>query len=71
MTDLDKLKSLLDEWGTPYIEDTEDGETAVILEADSQYQDIPGKGKVVGYGSFVTHFTFDENGGFLHVGIWE
>lgn len=71
MTDKDKLKSLLDEWVTPYREDAEYGEQVIILEADSQYQDVPGRDKIRGYGSFVTHFTFDENGGFLHVGIWE
>lgn len=71
MTDKDKLVSLLTEWGVPFYEETEYGETAVILEADSQYQDVPGRSKIRGYGAFVTHFTFDETGGFLHVGIWE
>lgn len=67
MTDRDKLVSLLDEWGVPYTED----KRVIILEADSQYQDLVGRGKIRGYGGFVTHFTFDENGGLLHVGIWE
>jgi hypothetical protein len=71
VTDRDKLKSLLDEWGVPYSEDVETGLPVIILEADSQYQNVPGRNKIAGYASFVTHFTFDENGGFLHVGIWE
>jgi hypothetical protein len=63
VTDLDKLKSLLDEWEVPYEED-EDGLT---LEANAW----DNHAKVIGYSGFVTLVAFDENGGFSHVGIWE
>jgi hypothetical protein len=63
MTDLDKLKSLLDEWEVPY----EEEDNAITLEANQWDDDA----KVTGYSGFVTHVTFDENGGFRRIGIWE
>jgi hypothetical protein len=63
VTDLDKLKSLLDEWKVPYDEE----DNVITLEADAWNN----KAKVIGYSGFVTLVAFDENGGFSHVGIWE
>lgn len=64
MTDVDKLKSLLDEWEVPY----EEEDNVIMLEADAWR---PESAKVTGYDGFVTHVTFDENGGFRQIGIWE
>jgi hypothetical protein len=61
LTDLDKLKTLLDEWEVPY----EEEDNVIMLEAGHD------DSKVIGYGGFVTHVTFDENGGFRRIGIWE
>lgn len=64
MTDLDKLKSLLDEWAVPYEQDG----NVIILEADPyDYSDS----KVIGYTGFVTHVSFDDDGKFRRIGIWE
>lgn len=66
-SDKDKLIALFDEWGVPFGLDEEDDDT-IVLEADAWAD----KGaKVVGYSSFVTHFTFDKDGGFVQIGIWE
>lgn len=62
MTDLDKLKSLLDEWEVPY----EEEENVIMLEAGMWKE-----GKVIGYAGFVTHVSFDEDGKFSRIGIWE
>lgn len=63
MTDLDRLKTLLDEWEVPYEEEGK----VISLEADAWDTDA----KVIGYSGFVTCVTFDENGGFRRIGIWE
>lgn len=66
MTDKDKLVTLFEEWRVPYAPDEEDDDT-IVLEADA-WSENP---KVAGYGGFVTHFTFDKDGGFIRIGIWE
>lgn len=63
MTDIDKLKTLLDEWEVPY----EEEDDVITLEAEAWRKDA----KVTGYSGFVTCVTFNKNGGFLQIGIWE
>lgn len=65
MTDLDRLKTLLDEWEVPYEED----ENVIMLEASSCAWDDDKK--VIGYDGFVTHVSFDADGKFSRIGIWE
>ena len=59
MTDKDKLKSLLEEFGVGFDDDGED----VICEQ--------GMEKVVGYTSFFILFEFDKEGNFVQIGSWE
>jgi hypothetical protein len=61
MTDIDRLKILLDEWEVPYIE-----ENCVVTLQVGDTND-----KLTGYLGFVTCITFDEDGKFKHIGIWE
>lgn len=65
MTDLDKLKSLLDEWEVPYEEDG----NVISLQAEpyNYHEDA----KVIGYAGFVTDVSFDDDGKFRRIGIWE
>lgn len=70
MTDKEKLLALLKEWGVSYKDDPNFYNPAlnqVILEANA-YADTA---KVVGYNGFVTEFTFDKDGKFTNIGIWE
>lgn len=62
MTDIQKLRALFDGWEVPYTEE----DNVITLEAG--WND---EGKVTGYAGFVTCVTFDENGGFRNIGIWE
>ena len=62
-TDLIEFTNLLDKWGVPY----EQEDNAIMLEADAWSEDA----KVTGYSGFVTHVTFDEDGRFRRIGIWE
>lgn len=61
MTDKDKLKTLFDEWEVPYTEEDD------ILTIKAGWENE----RVTGYADFITCFTFDENGGFKQIGIWE
>ncbi len=65
MSDLDEWKAFLAKFGIPFaIEPKSDGEQGLLLEAKSA-------DTVIGYAGFVTSITFNEDGKFLHVGIWE
>lgn len=59
MTDRDKLKNLLEEFGVGF---TESGDSILCEEGDT---------KVVGYSGFGTEFSFDSEGKFLQMGAYE
>ena len=63
MTDHDKLKSLLDEFGVGY-EEKQYGEKKLIMCEE-------GNEKVSGYFGFVTTFVFKNDGEFINMGAWE
>lgn len=69
MTDLDKWKSMFDEYGIGYeiseFTNRETGETRIYLTCKE------GMTKVKGYFNFVFDFEFTTNGAFIEVGIWE
>jgi hypothetical protein len=63
MTEYEKLKKLLDEFGVGYEE----------LEYDNKktIQTNQGQNKVTGYNGFYTEFIFTEEGKFIEMGAWE
>lgn len=78
VTDLDKLKALLDEWGVPYLDRLPDdgSQGRGIIVGDLGYAggggaEIAPSEKVTGYGGFYTAFEFSEDGSFLRMGAWE
>jgi hypothetical protein len=78
MTDLKKLTKLLDQWGVVYEEREKSlppagsvaagNDLAPWLRAISIGTHGP---KQVGYGGFVAEFYFDDDEGFVKVGVWE
>jgi len=80
MTDYEKLKSLLKDFGVKYEEeiDTEiieystdkilcdKGKSIIVNEMNNDYN-----GKVTGYSMFFTTFDFTEEGKFIQMGAWE
>lgn len=64
MTDFQKLKNMLDDFGVGYeLHDIEPTGTIVRC--------AEGAKKVRGYSSFFTDFLFDRYGAFLRMGAWE
>lgn len=75
MTDFDKLKNLLDEFGLKYtVEDARVGDKTVgkslTLTVGNDFDDNHCE-KIKGYSGFCTEFNFDLDDKFSHVGIWE
>lgn len=65
MTDIEKLKALLDDWGIIYqVTEIDDSLQAIVVEAR-------GGPKQHGYGDFFTEVRFSPGGGFHDLGIWE
>ena len=69
MTDREKLKALLDEWGVPYLEDQFSEQPSVTV--GRSLRGLPESGKVTGYRRFFTDFEFDDVGSFVRMGAWE
>ena len=73
MTDYDRFKALMADFGVPLhetkITNTVGVKDSISLEihADDKYD----TDKVEGYGGFVSAFVFDKNGKFVTVGVWE
>lgn len=69
MTDLEKLKALLTEFGVPFTVETcrehDEAETQVWVTSDSDHE------KITGYMGFFTTYEFDLSGKFLRMGAWE
>jgi len=63
MTDYDKLKALLTEFGVGFTEIEEDGNKVIHCEE--------GDVKITGYGMFYTTFDFTPEGKFIKMGAWE
>jgi len=64
MTDYEKLKALLTEFGVGFVvEEDEKGEKYIECNCESK--------KVTGYSFFYTLFEFDKDGKFIHMGAWE
>lgn len=61
MTDLEKLKALLTEFGVGFEEDKENH----LVRCDE------GAEKVLGYAGFMTIFRFTAEGLFIDMGAWE
>lgn len=72
MTDLEKLKALLDEWGVPYSEEV-DGERIMVKHGNEMLgsASLPQSDKVTGYHGFFTEYVFAGDGSFVRVGAWE
>ena len=64
MTDLEKFCALMTEFGVVYEADEDDSGHCLTLEAKSCE-------KIVGYYGFFALFSFDADGKFEDVGIWE
>lgn len=70
LTDLEKLKQLLEQFGVGYTEERiekyrDDGKPRTFIKCEC------GDKKVEGYGGFVTLFEFDADGEFLVMGAYE
>ena len=73
MTDLDKLKELLDGWGVPhklYGAGPEYICGQAIKVGGYTHQHDP-RGTVTGYNGMYTLFEFDDDGKFISMGAWE
>jgi hypothetical protein len=67
MTDYEKLKALLTDFGVGFTEGiVEGGHLGITLEADGKVEN-----KVTGYAFYYTEFVFTKDGAFKEVGIWE
>lgn len=64
MTDLEKLKALLTDFGVEFECDTDCKRQTFITCRE-------GAKKVDGYGNFYTSFIFNEDGTFNYMGAWE
>lgn len=70
MTDLEKLKKLLDEFGVEYSEDKKTTEQHYKHDFIA-ITCVAGKKKVEGYSGFITIFEFTLDGKFIQMGAWE
>lgn len=69
MTDIEKLKALLQEFGVPYDEKTYDDSSAP---AEHYVNVREGAADTVdGYCMFFTAFVFSAEGKFIRMGAWE
>jgi hypothetical protein len=66
MNDLEKLKELLYSFGIVHEITVDPNKERIWLSIEAKSCD-----KVEGYSGFYTHFTFDKDGNFLKMGIWE
>lgn len=65
MTDLEKLKALLTEWGVNFSQHSDSSGIEVMVAQET------GGPKVGGYNCFFTTFDFDNDGTFKTMGAWE
>jgi len=63
MTDKEKFKRLLQEFGIGFTESLITEGFIIVCRVDND--------KVVGYGGFFTEFRFDSRGKFIEIGIFE
>jgi len=63
MSDRDKLTTLLNDFGIGYELEEEGSGSEVVCTAK--------EGGVAGYISFITMWSFDHDGKFIEMGIWE
>lgn len=70
MTDIDRLKSLLDDWGVPH-STSNIGEVPAVLSVAVGGMGAAGSEKVTGYVGFYTSFDFAADGSFVKMGAWE
>jgi len=75
MTDLERLKELLNSWEVPYMipEDhpyAERGEVFLVVGETMDYRN-ESSDKVDGYNGFFTAYVFDQDEAFLRMGAWE
>ena len=67
MTDLEKLQSLLTEFGVEFNLLTAPGnEISASIDCQANVHT-----KVVGYAGFSVDFNFDKDGKFIEIGVWE
>lgn len=74
MSDLDKVKALLTEFGVPFTLDTEafqKSETGASTRQSIMVTNNHNCEKITGYSRFFTTFEFDESGKFICMGAWE
>jgi hypothetical protein len=71
MTDKEKLLALLASFGIePYLNNGDYSHYKTVG-AVSEVTLLAQSGGVEGYSNFFTEFTFDKDGKFVNVGIWE
>ncbi|MFC8686018.1 hypothetical protein [Brevibacillus porteri] len=63
MSDIKKLKSLLDEFGVGYRTIQKETKEYIVLDS--------GEKKINGYLDFYAEFEFDHDGKFVQIGIYE
>jgi hypothetical protein len=72
MTDKEKLKALLTEFGIgftePVAEECQNNIMGIVIEKGNVEE---GHEKVTGYYGFSAEFEFDAEGKFIQVGVWE
>lgn len=66
MTDLEKLESLLKDWGVGFKRTKEEN-----VSNEDVIRCSEGSAKIDGYADFFTEFFFDKDGKFLRMGAWE
>lgn len=71
MTDLEKLRELLNGWGVPFVEEVDGDFISVVHGKSPLGMHLPESDKVVGYKGFHTEYYFRADGSFETVGSWE
>lgn len=67
MSDQERFEELMSDFGlTP--EKTENDDKSVSFQFETEAQKDK---KVIGYHGFVADFTFDQDGKFANLGVWE
>lgn len=70
MTDLEKLRELIEEFVIGYEEKRDDSECIIRFKTSFKLEKQEKK-KVYGYTGFFCNFVFDSEGKFKSVGVWE
>lgn len=73
MTDKERFKKLLEDFELPFLETItpQDKQEVIIGKTENYRYNVPCSDKVEGYTGFHAVFTFEWDGSFIKLGVWE